>query len=145
MKPVSITLQVSIENTDEMIEQIRQQLGNMPSVPDNPQPPPVENAPLVVILGDGKTRIARRYGRNTYADVVAILGLDRLDGVRQPPPSTQPIVCTSPHKEKKRYKQYGKYYVDYDLTLDKQKENLEYLAEELRVDLTVEINKRGAD
>lgn len=138
MKPINITLQVSIEDTDELITQIRQQLGNSTDSPDSPQPTPDEHAPYVVTLGDGETRIAHRSGSKTYTAVIAILGLERLNGVPQLPNTKQPIVCTSPHRESHRYKQYGRYYVHKDLKVNKQKQILKHLAGELGVDLIVE-------
>lgn len=138
MESINITLQVSIKDTDELIQQIRQQLDNTPILPDRRQPPPVENAPYSVLLGDGETRIAHSSGGKTYTDVVAILGLKRLNGVPQSPQSRQAAVCTSPHREAKRYNRYGEYYVYKDLKLEDQIANLKYLAEKLGVTLTIE-------
>ena len=38
MESINITLQVSIKDTDELIQQIRQQLDNTPILPDRRQP-----------------------------------------------------------------------------------------------------------
>ncbi|MDE0043434.1 MAG: hypothetical protein OXT74_15450 [Candidatus Poribacteria bacterium] len=138
MKPINITLQVSIEDTDELITQIRQQLGNSADSPDSPQPTPVEHAPYVVTLGDGETRIAHRSGSKIYTAVIAILGLERLNDEPYLPNSTVSVVCTSPHRRLRSYEQYGRYYVYKDLTLDQQKQSLQHLAGKLGVDLIVE-------
>lgn len=138
MQPINITLQVSIENTDELITQIRQQLGNSADSLDSPQPTPVEHAPYVVTLGDGETRIAHRSGSKIYTAVIAILGLERLNDKPYLPNSKQPVVCTSPHRRLRSYEQYGRYYVYKDLKIGKQKQSLEYLAGKLGVDLIIE-------
>ena len=138
MKPINITLQVSVEDINELMTQIRQQLDHVSDLQDSPQPTAIENAPYVVTLGDGKTRIARRSGSEIYTAVIAILGLERLNDEPYLPNSTVTVVCTSPDRRLRSYEQYGRYYVYKDLTIDKQKQSLEHLAGKLGVDLIVE-------
>ena len=83
-------------------------------------------------LADRQTRIAQRFAADTFADVLAIFGLQRISKI------CPKIVSTAPFR--RANKERGNYYVyTNNNTLVKQR-ILEDLAEELGVDLTVETN-----
>lgn len=131
-EPLSITLHLSVENTNELLRQITEHLGNESNSRNNQQTPAVESAPLTVTLGDGHTRIAHRFAGDTFADVIAILGLQRICDIL---PS---IVSTSPYP--RGNKRRGRYYVNtHSATLEK-KRILEDIARYFSVDLIVEVN-----
>ncbi len=138
MKPDSITLQVRIENTDELLSQIAEHLGKKSMLMDDLESSVVETAPLVVTLGDGITRIARSTQADTLADVIAILGLKRISEIRPKLVSSSPPRPNDPNKSS--WKKRGKYYVFTWGSRQTKKRRLDKLAADLAVDLTVEIN-----
>ena len=138
MKPISITLQVNIENTDELLQQIVGHLGNESMLMDDRESPAVDSVPLVVTLGDGKTRIACSTQADTFADVIAILGLKRISEIRPKLVSGSPPRPNDPNKSS--WKKRGKYHVFTWGSRQTKKRRLEKLAADMAVDLTVEIN-----
>ena len=130
-EPLSITLHLSVESTNELLQQIAGHLGNESISRNNQQPPAVEHAPLSVTLGDGQTRIAHRFAADTFADVIAILGLNRISEILPGIVST----ISRPREGKKR----GRYYVYTNNTTVEKKRILEEVARHLFVDLIVEV------
>ena len=137
-EPLSITLNLSADNTNELLQQISGHLGNEAMLMDDPESSAVRTAPLVVMLGDGITRIARSTQADTFADVIAILGLKRISEIRPKLVSSLPPRPNDPNKSS--WKKRGKYYVFTWGSRQTKKRRLDKLAADLAVDLIVEIN-----
>lgn len=90
-----------------------------------------ELLPFVVTLGDGRTRIARKYAVDVFADVIAILGLERISEI-------YPRLVSKNPQGGAIERQRGDYYVCfYDGSTVGMGNRLKPLARDLGADLTV--------
>ena len=137
-EPLSITLHLSVENANELLQQIAGHLNDESISMDDLASHAVDSSPLVVTLGDGKTRIARSTQADTFADVIAILGLERISEIRPDLVSNSSPRPNAPYKS--NWKERGEYYVFTWGDRWEKKRRLDRLAADLHVDLTVEIN-----
>ena len=96
-----------------------------------------ELSPLVVTLGDGRTRITGEYAADVFADVVAILGLERISQIYPNMVSTKDSFQYGYNARKR-----GNYWVCFHGANIEKKARLEVLAKKLGVDLDVKINNR---
>ena len=120
--------------TDQGLAKVGQEaVAKDRAVPPEPcaVPPEQEHSHFVVILGDGRTRIARKYAVDVFADVIAILGLKRVAEI-------YPRMVTRERQSTVVERQRGDYYVCfYDGSTVGMGNRLRMLASELGADLTV--------
>lgn len=137
MKSDTNTLQTRSTNSNEPFQQINEQFAMESTSTHNSESQENELSPLVVTLGDERTRIARKYAADVFADVVAILGLERISKIYPNMVSTEERFQYGYNARKRR-----NYWVCFHGANIEKKARLETLGKKLGVDLDVKINHR---